>query len=252
MIAKIKGYIGRNMGKKKLRSVALAGLASLVAVTAVPTGDVIVAEIVSSKVKETIIIDPGHGGFDGGAESDSGTAEKDINLAIGLELRELLEEEGFRVIMTRETDTALGESESTAIRSKKTADLLARKKLIDRKEPLLTVSIHLNSFKEDRSVHGAQVFYPEGDESEKVIDASRLLAENIREAMMEELDDGTDRAVLQKGDIKIMKNVMTPIVLVECGFLSNYEEAKNLENADYQRKIAVSIKNGIIQYTHFK
>ncbi|MBQ3123197.1 MAG: N-acetylmuramoyl-L-alanine amidase, partial [Firmicutes bacterium] len=73
------------MGKKKLRSVALAGLASLVAVTAVPTGDVIVAEIVSSKVKETIIIDPGHGGFDGGAESESGTAEKDINLAIGLE-----------------------------------------------------------------------------------------------------------------------------------------------------------------------
>jgi len=252
MIARIKKYISENAAVKRLKSVALAGLASLVAITAVPTGDAIVADIVSSKVKETIIVDPGHGGFDGGAESESGTAEKDINLAIGLELEKLLEKEGFRVIMTRKTDTALGESVSTAIRSRKTADLLARKKLIDKKEPLLTVSIHLNSFKEDRSVHGAQVFYPEGSEDEKVIEESRILAESIREAMMEGLDDGTDRAVLQKGDIKIMKNVMTPIVLVECGFLSNYEEAKNLENADYQRKIADSIKNGIIQYTHFK
>ena len=96
------------------------------------------------------------------------------------------------------------------------------------------------------------MFYPAGDENDEVILESRLLAEKIRTELIKGLDDGTERAVLTKNDIRILKNVRTPIVLVECGFLSNYEEAKLLEMADYQRKIAVSIKNGIIQYTHFK
>lgn len=238
--------------KGRVRIALLFVMMAALSVLSVPAGNGIVSAVMRAGSANTIIIDPGHGGFDGGAESKDGVCEKDINLAIGLELKELLEDEGYRVVMTRDEDKALGKTESTAIRSMKTADLIARKELIDKVDPLLTVSIHLNSFKEDERVRGAQVFYPAGDENDEVIIGSRLLAEKIRTELIKGLDDGTERAVLTKNDIRILKNVRTPIVLVECGFLSNYEEAKLLEMADYQRKIAVSIKNGIIQYTHFK
>ena len=199
--------------------------------------------------EDVIVIDPGHGGFDGGAESAKGTAEKDINLAISMRLKEMAEKDGFEVVMTRNTDTALNTSDAGSIRSKKTSDLIARKEIIDKRQPILAVSIHLNSFKQDTSVHGAQVFYPAGDEEETVIAESKRLAETIRAELIAGMNDGTERIALAKNDVRILKNVKSPTVLVECGFLSNAEEAKNLENADYQQKLAEYIYSGILKYT---
>ena len=200
--------------------------------------------------KRTIVIDPGHGGFDGGAQSESGVPEKDINLSIAKELEKLLKKKGFRVRMTRESDTALGHTESSTIRSRKTADLNERKKIIDEESPLLTVSIHLNSFKEDRSVRGAQVFYPEEDTDKKT--GSRALAESVQKELIKGLDDGTERSVLPKNDIRLMKDIKTPIIIIECGFLSNYEEAKLLVKEDYQKKTALCIYKGIVKFVKLK
>ncbi len=231
--------------KEKIK--VLLFLAAIMLVTAsVPTGSSILTGVSNLINRDVIVLDPGHGGFDGGAESASGTCEKDINLAIALHIKELAEKDGIKVIMTREKDTALGDGEKGSIRSKKTADLIARKKIMDESDAAICVSIHLNSFKEDRSVRGAQVFYPKGDEENEIIAASKLLAESVHEAMMTGMNDGTDRPVLAKGDVRILKNVVVPTILVECGFLSNSAEAELLESEEYQALLAKCIYEGMI------
>lgn len=228
----------------------------IAAAAAVPTGEMIIKAVTGglqvSAIKEYVIIDPGHGGFDGGATSESGVCEKDINLAIALALRDRLEEIGYDIIMTRDDDISLGKSESSAIRSRKTADLAERKRIIDEKRPMMTVSIHLNSFKEDKSVRGAQVFYPEAGDDKTVLEQSSILAFSIQNSLKVGINDGTDRTPLGKSDVRILKNPLTPIVIVECGFLSNREEAELLQSADYQQKLADCICEGIIQYINFK
>jgi len=197
---------------------------------------------------DTVVIDAGHGGMDGGAESRSGTTEKNINLAIATEVKRLAQADGWRVVMTREEDRLLGRQEGS-IRSKKTQDLKARKEIIDKEKPLVAVSIHLNSFKQDPSVRGAQVFYPSGPGDETVLSASKTLAETIQSELVAGLDDGTDRAALFKKDVLIFKNPKSPIVIVECGFLSNDIEAKKLEGREYQLKMAQLIYIGIMKFT---
>ncbi len=235
--------------KRKLR-VLFCLICIMIITASVPTGSSIltgVAKLIKSEGKKTavIVIDPGHGGMDGGAESSSGTCEKDINLAIALHVKELAEKDGHKVIMTRDDDRLLGDTESGTIRSKKTADLIERKRIIDESKADFAVSIHLNSFKEDRSVHGAQVFYPQGKEDEKVIADSKMLAETVYEKISLGLDDGTNRPVLAKGDVRILKNVSVPTIIVECGFLSNNKEAELLESEEYQKKLAQFIYEGI-------
>ena len=163
----------------------------------------------------------------------------------GRAVKELAEKDGHKVIMTRDDDRLLGDTESGAIRSKKTADLIERKRIIDESKADFAVSIHLNSFKGDRSVHGAQVFYPQGKEDEKVIADSKMLAEAVYEKISLGLDDGTNRPVLAKGDARILKNVSVPTIIVECGFLSNNKEAELLESEEYQEKLAQFIYEGI-------
>jgi len=225
-----------------------------------------VGKLTSSDV---LLIDAGHGGFDGGAQSASGVPEKDINLAIALQIKELAQKDGWKVIMTREEDVSLAEDAKGAIRSKKTADLTARKALIDKVSPNLTISIHLNSFTEDRSVRGAQVFYPavpkgkelttqgdrgsspegshEGNSEGSPEAVSKKIAEGIQAQLISDLNDGKARTALAKSDVLILKNVKTPIVLVECGFLSNREEAELLQQVNYQKKLALSIYTGAMQ-----
>lgn len=203
----------------------------------------------SGKIKaaDVLLVDAGHGGFDGGAVSSDGVPEKDINLDIALEIRKLAEADGWTVVMTRETDRGLEGDMQGAIRSKKTADLTARKKLIDETDPALTISIHLNSFTQDRSVRGAQVFYPGGGKDSDADDPrtkSKAIAESIQKNLIEEMADGTNRSALSKNDVRLLKEVKSPIVIVECGFLSNHEEAKLLRQEDYQEKIAAAIYNG--------
>ena len=198
---------------------------------------------------DVLLLDPGHGGVDGGAESSAGVCEKNINLNIALKIRQMAEVDGWTVVMTREEDVGLySKKDRQSIRSLKTEDLLARKKIIEEVRPLVAVSIHLNSFKQDPGVRGAQTFYP-GSGDENIQEQSKLLAEAIQAILIEGLSDGTNRKALAKRDVLLFKNPVVPIVIVECGFLSNREEAALLNQDDYQRKIAECIYRGIMEYT---
>ena len=200
---------------------------------------------------DTIVIDAGHGGFDGGAVSKKGTSEKDINLAIAHQLRELAERDGWNVVMTRTEDVGLdeGNDERKRIRTRKTEDLRNRKELIDKTRPLLAVSIHLNSFQEDPSVRGAQTFFPSRASEERIVEESKRLAENIQGKLIAGLDDGTKREALGKKDVLLLKDPTVPTVIVECGFLSNGTDEANLKQPEFQRKLAQFIYEGILEYS---
>lgn len=234
--------------KKIFKRIALAVIAIAIIIGIHPVYDGLIARVQLITATDVIVIDPGHGGIDGGASSDAGTTEKDINLAIAFQLKELAEADGWKVVMTREDDRSLGDKEKT-YRSQKTADLIARREMIKKVDPTVAVSIHLNSFKQDSSVRGAQAFYPAGPGTQSVLDESKMLAEAIQEQLVIGIDDGTDRTALAKRDVLMFRNPTVPMTIIECGFLSNPEEAKLLEQEAYQRKLAKCIYDGIMLFT---
>ena len=180
----------------------------------------------------TVLVDAGHGGTDGGAVGkDSGTLEKELNLKVAGYLRDELEQSGAKVIMTRETDMECSRN--------KRADLSARLELAQLGNADLLVSIHMNEYR-SRKESGPQVFYRAGQEQ------SRLLAGAIQAAMIQELNPVKKRAAMP-GDYFIL-SLNIPSVLAECGFLSNAAEEKLLLTEDYQRRIAQSIRDGIVDY----
>ena len=193
-----------------------------------------------NRVKETfkisgdalIILDAGHGGLDSGKIGINDQEEKDINLKIALKIKKLLEEQGISVMMTRSADERLSETQ--------TEDLKARTEIMNRSNAALAVSIHQNSFR-DSSVSGAQVFYyPDSDEGRKAADA-----------IQEELNDmqpDNRKEVKANDTYYILKNTEIPVVIVECGFLSNYTEAEKLADDSYQSVVAGSVVRGILQY----
>lgn len=241
--------------KNKLFNIKLRWKIALTVLTIVmiagvsPVYDSIAARVQLITNSDVILIDPGHGGGDGGASSASGVTEKDINLSIAFYIREFAEADGWKVVMTREEDIGLGDAESRTIRGKKTADLIARREMIKKVAPTVAVSIHLNSFKQDPSVRGAQTFYPVGPGEQAVLDESKKFAEAIQEQMIAGMADGTDRTALGKRGVLMFKNPAVPMAIIECGFLSNPEEAKLLEQEEYQRKLAKCIYDGIMLYT---
>ena len=196
----------------------------------------------SQKVKEkknqTIVIDSGHGGMDGGKISVLGDYEKDINLSIAKKLQALLKKAGYKVIMTREDDQGLY-SETSA--NKKAEDMKARCSIIDTTGVTLAVSIHQNSYHQE-SVNGAQVFYYESS------DQGKKLAETIQTALVDGLDKSNTRKAKSNTTYYLLRKTSTPIVIVECGFLSNYDEAKKLVSDTYQEKVAKAIFQGIETY----
>lgn len=239
----------RKISKNFKWKLALAILAIAIAFNIRPMYDDMISRVQKITSSDIVLIDPGHGGMDGGAQSAAGVSEKDINLAISLYIKEYAEADGWEVVMTREEDKGLGDSESRTIRSQKTADLIARREMIKNVNPLVAVSIHLNSFKQDRSVRGAQTFYPTGTGEKSVVDESKKLAEAIQERLISGISDGTDRTALGKRDLLMFRHPTVPMAVVECGFLSNSEEAKLLEQKEYQRKLARCIYEGILLYT---
>ncbi len=190
--------------------------------------------------RRVIIIDPGHGGVDGGASGkETGVLEKDINLEISLKLKEILEESGSLVLLTRDGDYGLYTEGN--IRQKKNEDLRNRKKIFDESEADAIISIHLNSFPQSK-YYGAQTFYPSNSEN------SKLMATLIQEELIRVLNNGNTRKAKTKNDIYLLKKPKVPIVLVECGFLSNPKEEKLLQDSEYQYKIAWSIYVGMLRY----
>lgn len=231
--------------------IAILGLALAIIALAMPFQEELASNVQFITKADVIVLDAGHGGIDGGAESAAGICEKDINLAIVMQIKKLAEKDGFRIVLTRDEDEGLYGNEKKAIRSLKTEDLRARKEIIDKTEPLMAVSIHLNSFKQDPAVRGAQVFYSTGGDQE-MTEQGKHLAESIQQKLVEGINDGTNRTALGKRDVLLMKNPAAPTVIIECGFLSNREEANLLEDEAYQKKLAESIYKGMLEYSGLK
>ena len=190
-----------------------------------------------------VIIDAGHGGFDGGAVSDDGTVEKDINLSIALYLQEYLAIFNIKTIMIRETDCSVEDNGLNTIRQKKSSDLHNRMKIMEETDNAIFVSIHQNKFP-DGKYSGTQVFY-----SPKTKDESQVLAQTIQDYIVNTLQKDNERQIKECGtSVFLMYNAVKPAVLVECGFLSNYEETQRLKSSEYQKKIAFCIAMGIQNY----
>ena len=188
--------------------------------------------------RPTIIIDAGHGGFDGGA-SVSGVLEKDINLSLALYLKDLLSMLNYDIIMVRTTDKAVhtcGES----IRDKKISDMQNRLSIIKSHPDALFISLHLNKYSTS-GPRGLQVFYSPNNEN------SALLAQNIQLSVKDILQKENHRKIKRATkDTYLLYNAPSPAVIVECGFLSNETDFKNLTNDIYQHKLCFAIMCGII------
>ena len=197
-----------------------------------------VALPVSDKV---IVIDAGHGIPDEGAQSSNGTTEAQINLKIALKLQFLLEQAGSTVILTRSDENAIYDLDSKTLRQKKVSDIHNRVKIGNESSADLFVSIHLNKVPQEQ-YWGWQCFYKDGDENSKKL--AKLLQENLNEAIQKE----NKRVEMRLDNVYIIKHVEIPISIVECGFLSNEEEEKQLLNDEYQNRLAWGIYNGIIDY----
>ena len=185
-----------------------------------------------------ILVDPGHGESDPGMIGVGGLEEKGINLSVSLLLKDSLESRGYSVVMTRDTDKGLYDASSN---NKKAQDMQRRVALISEKTPLLSVSIHQNSY-QDASVHGPQVFYYESSEE------GRKLATAIQNSLNEKLEVDRPREVKGNTSYYLLKRSQGTLVIVECGFLTNPEEAEKLQTEEYQKKVADAVADGIDAY----
>ena len=192
---------------------------------------------------KTIVLDAGHGGIDSGTSSDDKTIfEKDINLAITLKLKELIESSGGLVILTRDDDSSLyEESGNKTTRQKYNENLKNRKKIADESNADMFISIHLNYFTQSK-YYGAQTFYPESNKDGKA------LASCIQDEFKRVVDNRNNRVIKPRNDLYLLKDCKIPSALIECGFLSNEKEAKLLNDEEYQEKIAWAIYSGIQKY----
>lgn len=187
----------------------------------------------------TVVLDPGHGGYDGGAKAhDSGRWEKEINLQIALVVEKELAARGATVVFTRREDICLSEGD-TATKQRKRADLQARVDIAKAAGADVFLSIHLNEYR-SRTESGPQVFYQRGGED------GRLLAGVLQAALIEGLNPPKQRKAMA-GDYYVLRSAI-PSALVECGFLSNAAEEKLLLTPAYQQKIACSLADGLEEY----
>lgn len=229
--------------KKKIE-ILMAAVLLLAACLFAKEGVVIVESIRADKGENPtcIVIDAGHGGADPGKVGINGAEEKTINLQIAERLKKLLESEGIKVVLTRTGDDGLYSEGSS---NKKVEDMRKRCEIIKEAMPVFTVSIHQNSYPEEY-VKGAQTFYY-GKSQE-----GKELAEMIQASMIERLDKENHRTAKDNESYYLLKRTPTPTVIVECGFLSNSQEAGLLITEEYQEKVAFAVHMGIMQYLNKK
>ena len=189
-----------------------------------------------------IVIDAGHGGEDGGAVGKNGVYEKELNLIIAKDLAQMLVANGNTVILTRDSDVMLYDRNVDYRGRKKMLDLAARLKIGEECEGCVFVSIHMNTFPEER-YRGLQVYYSPND------DASALLAEKIQSSVCDQLQPTNDREIKKaNSSIFILDRIKRPAVLIECGFISNPEECALLCSEEYRQKLTLAIFCGICEY----
>ena len=194
-----------------------------------------------------IIIDPGHGGMDGGAVGVNGTQEKDVNLAIALKLRDILSVAGYPVVMTRDADVSIHDADAHSVRQKKVSDMRNRLAMTEAYKKSILISVHQNTLNL-RGVTGAQVFYsPNNPES-------KTLAEALQAEFNAGIQrSGRDREIKKAGkNLYLFYNAQNIAVLCECGFLSNAEEERVLGTPEYQERVAYSIFSGVVKFLDAK
>ena len=190
--------------------------------------------------EKIIVIDPGHGGEDCGAVGVDGTLEKDIALSLAFEVGKMLEERGYAIVYTRTTDTLLYKPEENIKGIRKISDLKNRC-IVGKSYPdSVFVSLHLNSFAQEK-YSGLQVYYSENNEE------SRKIADSVQNRVRQDVQKTNNRVIKAGKDIYILENLDNPAILIECGFLSNKEECKKLSEKEYQKQLSFSIVCGIIE-----
>ena len=191
-------------------------------------------------VMPKILIDPGHGGQDGGAVCN-GVIEKDINLSISEDTFDLIRLLGFEAEMTRKDDSFVSD-QGKSVRDRKLNDMKARLEMYNSDENNVIISIHQNKFS-DSKANGSQIFFSPNTEK------SKLLAQSVKYSINSLLQTGNDRECKAAGkDIYLLKNTNRPAVIVECGFISNFTECQKLKNDDYQKQMSFAITTGLLDY----
>ena len=185
-----------------------------------------------------LVIDPGHGGMDGGAVAEDGTTEAEINLALGLELEDLARFLGLDTEMTRREDVSIHDPAASTVRAQKASDLKNRAALVNAIPGALLVSIHQNSLPQARGVHGAQAFYNGGAEA---------LAQAVQEALNAAINDRPKEPRAAGDGVYLMAHTEAPAVLVECGFMSNAQETELLKTPAHRTRLAVTILAGVLR-----
>ena len=202
---------------------------------------VISAFSTAEKPHVTVVIDPGHGGEDGGAVSPGGVQESHINLAVSKQLHDLLRFAGVPTVMTREEDVTICDEGLGTIRARKTSDIRNRVAIVNGTENAVLLSIHQNSLPSSRVTHGAQVFWNTGEGAE-------ALAGVVQDALNTAVNAGNEKLPRKiPATIYLMNHVTAPAILVECGFLSNSSETVKLQEPSYQLKLAAAVATGYLR-----
>ncbi len=192
--------------------------------------------------KQVVILDAGHGGMDGGCSSANGDVEKNINLAILLDLRELLKMSGYEVIVTRDTDISIHDAGIEGIANQKSSDMDNRLEIFNSCEDAICISIHQNQFT-DPKYSGAQMFYSDTNSE------NGILAQRLQNQFVAFLQPENKREIKLCGkELFLCYYSENPTVMVECGFLSNPEEAAKLVTEDYQQQVAFTIYAALVQH----
>lgn len=239
--AALKGTL---RGRERRMGLLMAGLVLVAAVVCGRNGGV--REAASKQANHTdsrlVIIDAGHGGDDPGKIGVDGVQEKDLNLKMALALRDLLEQQDVEVLMTREDAGGLYDERTS---NKKVQDMRRRCELINREKPACVISIHQNSYHEE-SIHGAQVFYY------KTSKESGELAKILQKELARVVEPTNHRQAKANDTYYLLKKTEAPTVIVECGFLSNWDECAKLQNEEYQAKLVWAIQMGVLKYLNGK
>lgn len=196
----------------------------------------------AAETEPVLVIDPGHGGADGGAVAADGTLESDINLDIALRLEALAHFWGIETVMTRSSPDIEYPAEATTLSAMKKADQYARAALVNSTPGAVLISIHQNNYPA-AAPWGIQVFYGQEEGSDSL---ALLMQENLTA----QLCSGNRRLAAQIDDsIYLMKKAACPAILVECGFLSNPDELEKLKTGSYRLELAAVMLASYLQYT---
>jgi len=229
------------INKKRVIFIIIMVIVSVMSFNIVDKQEDTVFTVTLPVTNKTIVLDAGHGLPDEGAESLNGVTEASINLIITKKVQTLLEQSGCNVILTRSDENGIYDLKANTIREKKVSDIKNRVKIGNESSADAFISIHLNKIPQNQ-YYGWQTFFKGNSQ------VSEELAKSIQEELNSSIQRENNREALKITGKYIIDNVEIPITIVECGFLSNPEEAQLIQQDEYQNKLAWGIYNGIMDY----